>query len=90
MRLGYTLLAEADEAEGKWVAYQLLDSPVMVAARRVDCLYEVRIARPDKEHSDHWQRELGTMERFMGLFGWERRQDAEAKGFAMLYTRAVA
>lgn len=86
MRLGYTLLCEADEAEGKWRSYQLLNSAVLVSARRQGTGYQVRIAKPDKGTSDQWDRELKAMETFLGLSGWTRNTDSKAKGQAILYS----
>lgn len=86
MKLAYTLQAEAVENPSKWVAYQLLDSPVMVACRVTGTGYEMRIARPDRENGEVWLRTLAQMEKFLGLDGWKKESDAQAKGFAMRYT----
>lgn len=88
MTLGYTLMAEAGEAGfDKWVSYQLKDSPVLVSCRMPKggtC--DMRIARPDKEYGDQWQRELAAMAKFLGCMGWKERMDAKAKGFAVIFT----
>lgn len=85
MRLAYTLMAEATEAGDQWVAYQLHNSPVMVACRMVRGTCEIRIAKPTREHSDTWTRELEAMEKFLGVAGWYKSTDAHAKGWAIVY-----
>lgn len=85
MRLAYTLMAEATESAPKWTAYQLKDSPVLVACRMVRGTCEMRIAHKERITSEQWKRELAALEKFLGVMGWKQTTDAKAKGTAILY-----
>ena len=83
------LRRRARDAHGEWT-WVVLPHGALVSMRiRPDGRRKVRIARseaPPEDSRDRWEQEVATFVRHLGLDGWVRQLDPDAKGIAVVFT----